>query len=333
MKSGVNRLQGRNSNFMDFNPDGSTVLSSGNTFILINTDDVPTVPVNQPTVPTTTIIMPNKNKSTSSFDEVFDIVPLTSSISSLDIRPTSSLVLTNIFATDDIPNEEEFFTLYEAIDLTSILVFENLDEVKTYTEENQIVETISIVQPKIKLGSGYKNLREPVKKIDLVFYNKVVEIAQKLGNENLVDALLATMKHESGFSPSISAPNNVTRGLIQFYFGKAKTIKIGSKGPFTRDDLAKQTRVQQLDLVYEFYRYWFKALNISKPKLFDIYIVTFFPAAVGKPDSYVLQTSKISAENIAKQNPIFNQVLQRPKNEPLTVFKLKQYYQIQGFPL
>ena len=33
MKAGVNRIQGRNSNFLDFNGDGSTVLSSGKTKI------------------------------------------------------------------------------------------------------------------------------------------------------------------------------------------------------------------------------------------------------------------------------------------------------------
>jgi hypothetical protein len=141
------------------------------------------------------------------------------------------------------------------------------------------------------------------------------------------------MKHESQFSTSISAPGNVTRGLIQFYFGQAKTVKIGNKGPFTREQLASQTRVEQLDLVYEFYRYWFKALNIKTPRLVDIYVVTFFPAAVGKPDSYVLQTRTISAESVATSNPAFNRILGRPKNEPLTIAKLKQYYQIQGFPL
>jgi hypothetical protein len=219
------------------------------------------------------------------------------------------------------------------IDITSVQVFDSLDEIKTYTEENQAVEISSLTQSSLKTGSGFKNLRESVKKLDLAFYNKVVEVAKKLGNENLVDALLATMKHESGFSTSISAPGNVTRGLIQFFFGKAKTIKIGNKGPFTREDLSKQTRVQQLDLVYEFYRYWFKALNITNPKLTDIYIVTFFPAAVGKPDNYILKTKRLSAETIADKNPAFNRILQRPRKEPLTIAKLKKYYQIQGFPI
>lgn len=336
MKSGVNRLQGRNSNYMDLNPDGSTIISSGNTSIQINTDNVSTAPVVTPSTPST-IIVPNLNKTTGSFETITDIIPITSSTSiknqiELNIEPTSSLTYEQIFAIE-VPDEEEtFFSLYDSIDITSIQVFDSLDEIKTYTEDNQIIETVS-TSKSLKTSSGFKNLRESVKKLDLAFYNKVVETAKKLGNENLVDALLATMKHESGFSTSISAPKNVTRGLIQFFFGKAKTIKIGNKGPFTREDLAKQTRVQQMDLVYEFYRYWFKALNISNPKLVDIYIVTFFPAAVGKPDSYVLKTKRLSAETVADQNPAFNRILQRPKKEPLTIAKLKKYYQIQGFPI
>ena len=65
----------------------------------------------------------------------------------------------------------------------------------------------------------------------------------------------------------------------------------------------------------------------------DIYIVTFFPAAVGKPDNYVLKTKRLSAETIADKNPAFNRILQRPRKEPLTIAKLKKYYQIQGFPI
>lgn len=336
MKSGVNRVQGRNSNYMDLNPDGSTIISSGKSEILINTNETSTPPVNTPTIPST-IIVPNLSKTTGSFETITDIIPVTSSLSSLvtssiNIEPTSSLTYEQIFAIE-VPDEEEtFFSLYGSIDITSIQIFDSLDEIKTYTEDNQLVETNSF-QSSIKTTSGFKNLRESVQKLDLAFYNKVVDTAKKLGNENLVDALLATMKHESRFSTSISAPKNVTRGLIQFYFGKAQTIKIGNKGPFTRENLAKQTRVEQMDLVYEFYKYWFKALGISNPKLIDIYVVTFFPAAVGKPDNYVLKTSKISAEDIADQNPAFNRILNRPRKEPLTIAKLKKYYQIQGFPL
>jgi hypothetical protein len=111
MKSGVNRLQGRNSNYMDFNPDGSTILSSGNTSILINTDSVPTAPVVTPSTPST-VVVPNLSKTTESFETIVDIIPVITPIDPLDIRPTASLAIEYIFATDDIPDEEEFFKLY-----------------------------------------------------------------------------------------------------------------------------------------------------------------------------------------------------------------------------
>jgi hypothetical protein len=111
MKSGVNRLQGRNSNYMDFNPDGSTIISSGNTSILINTDSVPIAPVVIPSTPST-VVIPNLSKTTGSFETIVDIIPVITPIDPLDIRPTASLAIEYIFATDDIPDEEEFFKLY-----------------------------------------------------------------------------------------------------------------------------------------------------------------------------------------------------------------------------
>ena len=122
MKSGVNRLQGRNSNYMDFNPDGSTIISSGNTSILINTDSTPTAPVVTPSTPST-VIVPNLSKITGSFEITVDIIPVITPIDPLDIRPTASLAIENIFATDDIPDEEEFFKLYG--DIVGIITEEN----------------------------------------------------------------------------------------------------------------------------------------------------------------------------------------------------------------
>lgn len=121
MKAGVNRIQGRNSNFLDFNGDGSTVLSSGNTSILINTDNIPTAPITTKNAPGTVTVVPNLTKTTGSFDSIIDIIPLTSSVSPLDIRPTASLNIKDIFATigdNDIsliPDEEDFFTLFGEI--------------------------------------------------------------------------------------------------------------------------------------------------------------------------------------------------------------------------
>lgn len=55
----------------------------------------------------------------------------------------------------------------------------------------------------------------------------------------------------------------------------------------------------QLDYVYKYF-YPYRGKMSS---LYDLYLVTFFPAALGKPDSYVLQTSTLPAKVIADANP------------------------------
>lgn len=206
MKSGVNRLQGRNSNFMDFNPDGSTVISSGNTGILINTNDIPTVPVSQPNIPTTTtVIVPNKNKSTSSFDEVFDIIPLTSSISPLDIRPTASLILEDIFATDDIPDEEEFFTLFGIIniELEQVLSETSIgfsDLVDNNLDTSNPVNVSSNINPK-RCANIYKNSGGEQKYVrTITSLPELVKAAKdKNINKQIAKSIIAVIKQEQGY--------------------------------------------------------------------------------------------------------------------------------------
>jgi hypothetical protein len=148
MKAGVNRIQGRNSNYMDFNPDGSTVISSGKSGILINTNEVSTSPITTPSIPST-VIIPNPTKTTGSFETIVDIIPLTSSISPLDIRPTASLIIEDIFATvgdndvSFIPDEEEFFTLYGEIDIVSTEI-EKIIENNSTTYSSDIIKGIGV---------------------------------------------------------------------------------------------------------------------------------------------------------------------------------------------
>lgn len=157
--------------------------------------------------------------------------------------------------------------------------------------------------------------------------NKVIEVCNKLGfNPNW---LLAVMYFETGrtFSPSVR--NQIgSVGLIQFTRDKKgveyKTIN-GKR--YMLSDLAKMTFEQQMNVVYEYYKPY-----VSKVKSFlDTYLVTFFPAALGKSDSYVFQTSGLSASLIAKQNPAFdkNKDAQITKSEVLAYFK--SLYEKQGF--
>ena len=74
--------------------------------------------------------------------------------------------------------------------------------------------------------------------------------------------------------------------------------------------------IDQLHYVYKYFKPWTGKMK----SYFDLYLVTFFPAAIGKPDDYVLQTGKLSAATIAKQNPFFDV----NKDGKLTVGEIKR---------
>ena len=158
-----------------------------------------------------------------------------------------------------------------------------------------------------------------------VFKQKLKEISNEIGiSEN---SIIKLMKHESGLDSS--AKNSIgCVGLIQFCpdtrGGSSKTINGKS---YNLMDLQNDLELQ-MDVIKDF---WKKGRNDGKIKnAKDLYVYNFFPAAAGKSDNYVLQTKGLSAQTIAKANPVFNKTLGRPINTPLTVGDLSDYYQIKG---
>ncbi len=134
--------------------------------------------------------------------------------------------------------------------------------------------------------------------------NKVVEVCNRLGfNPNW---LLAVMFFETGRTFSPSKRNSIgSVGLIQFTRDKkgVEYKTIGGK-KYMLDDLAKMSFIEQMDVVEAYYK---EAKGIKPVKSFiDCYLVTFFPAALGKPSDYLLATKYLSAELIATQNPAFD---------------------------
>lgn len=85
--------------------------------------------------------------------------------------------------------------------------------------------------------------------------------------------LLKVMHFETHGSLSPTARNDKTNavGLIQFMPDTARSLGTST------DALAKMTAEQQLDYVYKFYKKWNIAPGSSAS---DIYLLTFFPAAV-----------------------------------------------------
>jgi len=139
----------------------------------------------------------------------------------------------------------------------------------------------------------YENLNIPNKK---AFISRVKAISTVLNiNPNW---LMFIMNFESGgtFSSSIRNPYSGGVGLIQFMPNTA--LGLGT----TCDALARMTNVEQLDFVYSYYAPYKGRIKNGE----DMYLITFFPIALGQSDSYVFQSANLSAWIIAKQNPSLN---------------------------
>jgi peptidoglycan hydrolase-like protein with peptidoglycan-binding domain len=134
------------------------------------------------------------------------------------------------------------------------------------------------------------------------FNDKLNKIGQKLGVDP--KELLRIMKFETGgsMSPSQKSGTSSAVGLIQFMPDTARDLGT------TTQALAQMSAVEQLDYVYKYYK-----MNGVQPGMGvgDLYMLTFMPAAIDKPDDFVLGDAnggKIFGLNKAKvwqQNPGF----------------------------
>jgi len=168
-------------------------------------------------------------------------------------------------------------------------------------------------------GKGQELLDNPK------FKEKIKQISNEVGvNEN---SIIKLMKHESGLDSSIKNSIGCV-GLIQFCpdnrGGSSKTI---NGKTYNLSELQNDLELQ-LDAIKEF---WSKGKRDGKIKTAkDLYVYNFFPVAAGKSDDYVLQTKGLSAEKVARANPVFNKTLGRPIDTPLTVGDLSDYYEMKG---
>lgn len=132
------------------------------------------------------------------------------------------------------------------------------------------------------------------------FAQKLESVASHLGVHP--DWLMQVMKAESALSPTAqnwqgtgSSRHLVAVGLLQF----TKASGIIAKGIVkSLEQILAMDALQQLDLV----KWYFTPYRGKMKSYYDVYAVTFFPAMIGKPDNWVLQTKKLSAATIAKQN-------------------------------
>lgn len=114
-------------------------------------------------------------------------------------------------------------------------------------------------------------------------------------SESRLNAQAVNKQPGDSDNPLVRTASRAT-GLIQFMPDTALAMGTTTKA------LYGMSAIDQLWYVYKYFKPWTGKIK----SYFDLYLVTFFPDAVGKPDNYILQTKKLSAATIARQNPFFD---------------------------
>lgn len=128
------------------------------------------------------------------------------------------------------------------------------------------------------------------------FIPKVITYSEMLGIKPEWLMICMAIETIKTFRPDIINKNTGATGLIQFMPNTA--IDLGT----TCEDLAKMKNYEQLDYVYYYFKPW-----KNKMKSFDdVYLVIFFPAAVGKPDNYPIGLTLNMQKIIAKVNSSYD---------------------------
>lgn len=124
--------------------------------------------------------------------------------------------------------------------------------------------------------------------------------------------LFFTMYRESSFRPYVKNPNSTASGLIQFMESTAK--RLGT----TTAEIRKMTPTQQLKYVELYY----KPYRGKMKNFLDLYLATFYPAAIGKPASYKLGASPAVQSRIARVNAAYD----LNKDKVLTVGEIARLF-------
>lgn len=119
------------------------------------------------------------------------------------------------------------------------------------------------------------------------FVDGVRDVAASLGIEP--NWLLAVMQAESGINPAAVNEDSGATGLIQFMPATAKLLKT------TTGKLRRMADSKQLEYVKAFYAPWSHKLTTAG----DLYLATFWPAAVATADTY---TIAVDGDAVYRQN-------------------------------
>lgn len=122
------------------------------------------------------------------------------------------------------------------------------------------------------------------------FTREVIALSERLGIDP--NWLMWIMWKESNLNPAAVNKVSGATGLIQFMPATARNLGTSV------EDLRRMSNVEQLKYV-EMYLRPYKGRMKS---VTDTYFAVFFPVAIGRPDTWVLQTSNLAASTIARQN-------------------------------
>lgn len=142
------------------------------------------------------------------------------------------------------------------------------------------------------------------------FAQKVVAVASWLQiDPNWLMQVMYAESRLKATAQNIQQGRLIAAGLLQWT--KASGV------PGAPQSMVSQGHLQQLDWVQQY----FAPYRGKMHSYFDVYLVTFFPAGVGKADDYVFATKNLSAALIAQQNPAINIL----KDGKITMAEFKQY--------
>lgn len=155
-------------------------------------------------------------------------------------------------------------------------------EVEKIGQENFSNETV----PSLPFSSVIKDDKEK-------FLKKLTYISKQLGVKP--EWFMLVIQQESGFNPQAVNSNGGATGLIQFMPRTIKEYEIDGKSLST-DDLMKMSALDQLDIVYSYYKQGMKIAGLQKiEKPGDFFAITFWPALVKLPDTYVFPDYVVEA--------------------------------------
>lgn len=141
------------------------------------------------------------------------------------------------------------------------------------------------------------------------FIAEVNKVAGRLGVNP--DWLMGVFWKESGLNPAAVNGSSGATGLLQFMPATATALGTSTAALKTMSGKGQLAYVEAYLLPY-----------MGRMRSFEeVYMAVFFPAAIGKSDDYVLQTSRLPASLVAGQNP----GVDLNKDRQITVAEFREY--------